>query len=174
MQQLLTWALLTGRQYSMPWSEPPWMVMGAVPASVRSIFAPIRSRGSWMRRIGREFSDSSPESVTVMGDPAQSPASRRMPVPELPTSSGPAGSSILPPVPWMERMPFSSNQERAPKASMALSVFRQSSAWRKPEMVLTPDDMPARRAVRCEMLLSPGTRTLPPVKPPGCTILLWV
>ena len=57
-----------------------------------SIVAPIRRSGSATRRIGRRVSEASPASSVSNGRPASSPISRRIVVPELPQSIGPAGA----------------------------------------------------------------------------------
>ena len=54
--------------------------------------APINSRGSSTRRIGRERSEASPSKTAVIGQPATAPITSRHPVPELPKSSGTCGS----------------------------------------------------------------------------------
>ena len=60
-----------------------------------SMLAPIWPSGTVMRPIGREESEASPKSSEVKGCPASRPASRRMPVPELPQSMGAAGAVSL-------------------------------------------------------------------------------
>ena len=57
--------------------------------------APIWPSGTVMRPIGREESEASPKSSVVNGCPANSPASSRMPVPELPQSIGACGALEL-------------------------------------------------------------------------------
>jgi len=67
------------------------------------MFAPICPSGTVIRAIGREDSEASPKSSDVNGWPASKPASRRMPVPELPQSMGSAGAESFSDWPWMRR-----------------------------------------------------------------------
>ena len=65
--------------------DPQRRVTGRRPSTV----APMSRSGSATRSIGLRDSDSSPVSSVTQGKAAQNPASRRMPVPELPTSTTP-------------------------------------------------------------------------------------
>ena len=58
------------------------------PSPPAVMLAPICSRGSRTRRIGRVRSDASPSNTAAMGQPATAPMTSRQPVPELPKSSG--------------------------------------------------------------------------------------
>ncbi len=87
-----TWALAMGGVYSMPTSGPPVTVRGGRQCSPSPLTAaPIRIRGSATRSIGRPRSESSPVRTVVPDRVATTPARRRMPVPALPMSMGPAG-----------------------------------------------------------------------------------
>ena len=98
--QDFTWAEATGGAYSMPRNEPPAIRTGAPPfGPSSSTRAPIRSKGSWMRRIGRARNEASPVISEVKGCPARIPASSLRPVPEFPRSSGPAGARHRGPAP---------------------------------------------------------------------------
>ena len=61
---------------------------GGRPRRWRPTRAPINSRGSSTRRIGRLRSEASPSKTAVIGQPATAPITSRQPVPELPKSSG--------------------------------------------------------------------------------------
>ena len=92
-----TWALATLAVQSMPCSRPPRTCSGGRQRSPRpSTWAPIRVSGSATRSIGRAESESSPTSSVSQSKPATSPASRRMEVPELPQSRGPAAACSRP------------------------------------------------------------------------------
>ena len=85
-----TCALATSGSISIPRSAPePRTRSGAWP-SVVSTSAPIRRSGAATRSIGRGVSDSSPVSVNSPAWPARTPAPRRMSVPALRQSTGPA------------------------------------------------------------------------------------
>lgn len=116
-----------------------------------------------MRPMGREQSEASPVISVSNGCPASSPASRRMPVPELPMSRMPAGGCSAPPVPLMVMRP-SVCVISAPSASMALRVLRQSSLSRNPLISDVPSASAASIATRWDMLLSPGTRSCPSMR----------
>ena len=128
-----------------------------------SMLAPIWPSGSVMRPIGRDDSEASPKSSVANGCPASRPASRRMPVPELPQSIGADGARQLHRLAVDAQVDravageFVEHLVRAPSACMALSVLRQSSLGRKLRMVQMPLDRPPRMAARWDMLLSPGT-----------------
>ena len=109
----------------------PWIVSGGWP-SVASMRAPIRSSGSITRRIGRRDSDASPISVAVNGWPARTPASRRIVVPELPASSGPAGERSCPkPRPSRVTVPSARSSTSTPSPRRQASVERQSAPGAK-------------------------------------------
>src|SRR6185312_5359247 len=79
-------------------SRAPASVNGSRPSADASVRAPMRSSGSSTRRIGRVRNEASPSNAAVTGQPATAPSIRRQPVPELPKSSGAAGSA-KPPTP---------------------------------------------------------------------------
>ncbi len=84
-----TCALATFDVQSMPRSAPPVTRSGGRQRSpCPSTVAPISSRGSATRSMGRVESDSSPTSSVSQAKPATRPASSRMEVPEFPQSSG--------------------------------------------------------------------------------------
>ncbi len=64
---------------------------GQVPLPAAVISAPMRVSGSMTRRMGRRRMESSPVSSVVKRHEAATPESRRMVVPELPTSMTPSG-----------------------------------------------------------------------------------
>ena len=85
----------------------------------------------------------------------------REPVPALPKSSGASGSSRQPlPTPWIIHSPprFSIT---APIAFIASPVRMTSSPSSRPVMRVSPEARPPNMKERCEIDLSPGTRTLP-------------
>jgi len=143
----------------------------------------MRPSGWAMRSIGRRLRESSPVSRVEKLCPARMPSSRRIPVPELPMSSGPSGAwRPRRPTPWiasiisvperekragragsmLRTIPVS---ERAPMASTALSVLRVSPAKRKPVISVVPSAMAPSITARWEMDLSPGTETSPRMAP---------
>ena len=166
--QPFTWALATGKRYSIPRRPPPSMVSGARPEPSRpDTLAPMRARGSRTRSMGRRRIEASPSSTDRKGSPASSPASSRIPVPELPTSSVPsAGSRPLPPT---RRVHGPSSATVVPRASMIRRVQATSSPSLRPRIVDVPSARPASISTRCEIDLSPGTRTRPTNGPPGST-----
>src|SRR5690242_18347502 len=115
-----------------------------------------------MRRIGLERSEASPSNVAVTGQPATAPITRRQPVPELPKSSGEAGSAKPPtPTPLTFQANGPVRSTFAPSARMDLAVLRTSSPSSRPEIRVSPTASAPRISDRCEIDLSPGTRTFP-------------
>ena len=115
-----------------------------------------------MRPIGREQRDSSPVIRDGKGSAASTPASRRIPVPELPQSISSLGGLGCIAVPVMVMMDvFGSRSTTAPSCCIAVSVCRQSALQRKFSTRVLPCARPARIATRWEMLLSPGTQSSP-------------
>ncbi len=152
-----TWALATGGSYSMPRRWPPWMVRGGrQPPGRQSTAAPMRRSGSATRSMGRCDTESSPTSTVSHGKAAQNPDSRRMVVPELPTSMGTSDSHRRS-VPPVTRSPSTS----APRQRTARAVRATSSPPDSPRRVEVPSARAARIRARWEMDLSPGTRTRP-------------
>ena len=101
-----TWALATCEVQSMPCSRPPSTRSGGRQRAPRPrTVAPIRPSGSATRSMGRAERDSSPTSSVSHANPATSPASRRMDVPEFPQSSGPSGRWSRPRPPWSTTVP---------------------------------------------------------------------
>src|SRR5690606_16450668 len=155
----LTCALATSVWMSMPCSVlPPWMRSGGTPPSPVSMRAPIRASGPVTRRIGLCESDASPTSSVSKAWPASRPASRRMPVPALPQSSGPPGARRpCSPTPWTTRRPGPGASIRTPIRRKIASVARASSPSRKPSMFEVPSAMDASMIARWDTDLSPGT-----------------
>ena len=89
----LTWALATGRVYSMPCNPPPRISKGGNRSpSLPKISAPMRRNGSITRRMGRWTSEASPVSTERKGREASTPDIIRMVVPLFRTSSTCSGS----------------------------------------------------------------------------------
>jgi hypothetical protein len=122
--------------------------------------APINNNGSTTRAIGRRLSDSSPNSSESKGCPARMPASMRIVEPELPQSSGPRGGEIRRLVPAIFIDP-SLRSMMAPKSSIQRRVVAQSAPVEKLARVVFPLASVASMAYRCEIDLSPGSRTAP-------------
>ncbi len=115
-----------------------------------------------MRRIGRLRRLASPSKVATIGQPATAPIIRREPVPELPKSSGAAGSARPPtPTPRMRQAPGPVRSTAAPSAAMTSAVSRASSPSSSPLMRVSPTASVPKIRARCEIDLSPGTRTRP-------------
>src|SRR5262245_42538408 len=144
-------------------SRAPASVRGSSPPSVmRAACAPISSRGSRMRFIGRLRRLASPSKVAVTGQPPTAPMTRRQPVPELPQSSAPAGSRKPPtPTPRTRHWPSATRSTSAPSARIALPVLSTSSPSSSPDMRVSPTVSAPKISARCEIDLSPGTRARP-------------
>ena len=135
--------------------------------------APIFSSGAMMRPIGRLLSDSSPNMREVKGRAANTPAIRRIPVPELPQSISCAGAVGFIPVPTSVKFCGASpGSTCAPSCCMARRVLRQSSLHRKLRTCMLPCAKAPRIATRCEMLLSPGTRMQPRSPSPAKEVVM--
>ena len=99
-------------------SRAPASVSGSRPSADDSVRAPIRSKGSSTRRIGRLRKHASPSNVAVTGQPATAPSMSRQPVPELPKSSvglpglGKAADADAVHAPLPAAMPFEPGAER--------------------------------------------------------------
>ncbi len=142
-------------------AAPPCSRSGGMPSRV-SIRAPISSSGSVTRRIGRLDNEESPTSVLSNACPASKPASSRMPVPALPQSIGcVAPRRPCSPAPCTMRSPSDGASIRTPSWASTAAVARVSSPSRKPRIRERPSAMAASIRARCEIDLSPGTRTLP-------------
>jgi hypothetical protein len=87
------------------------------------------------------------------------PASIRMVQPELPQSSGCAGATSSLPAPEISTVP--SRRTPTPNADKQSNVLWQSAAAEKLSSFVTPPANAPSIAYRCEMDLSPGSRTLP-------------
>ena len=123
---------------------------------------PIRLKGSETRRMGRWFKEASPVIKARIGCPASTPISRRAPVPELPRSSTPLGSFKPPtPRPKTRQLPSLWRSAGTPQALSAAAVRNTSSPSSSPSIRLSPIAKAESSKARCDMDLSPGTRTLP-------------
>src|SRR6185312_4740097 len=84
------------------------------------------------------------------------------PVPELPKSSAEAGwAKPATPTPRTCQANGPVRSTFAPSARMDLAVLRTSSPSRRPEIRVSPTESAPRMRARCEIDLSPGTRTFP-------------
>src|SRR5579871_2143396 len=112
--------------------------------------------------MGRLRSEASPSKVAVIGHPATAPITSRQPVPELPKSRAVLGApKPATPTPRTTHAKSPVRFTSAPRARMDLAVLRTSSPSRRPEMRVSPTDSAPRISARCEIDLSPGTRTFP-------------
>ncbi len=118
--------------------------------------------GVKIRSIGRADKEASPINRAPMAAPATSPITSLTPVPALPKSSASAGAvKPIGPTPVTCQSPLSCFSICAPKACMARMVASTSAPSNRPLILLVPIAMPARIRARCEIDLSPGTRTVP-------------
>ena len=116
----LTWALGTGNEYSVPRRAPPLTEIGGrLPWRRPSTRAPMRRKGTATRSMGRRAIDESPARTVRPSMVATKPASKRMPVPELPTSMTTSGSCrrSCPPSMYSAPGPLSAPAPRATTAS---------------------------------------------------------
>ena len=160
----LIWAEATGVRYRIgSGSRAPCSVSGSRPPSpLAPTLAPINSRGSRMRRIGRERSEASPSKIAVIGQPATAPITSRQPVPELPKSSGAGGcANPATPTPRTDQANGPVRSTFAPSACIDLAVLSTSSPSSRPEIRVSPTASAPKISARCEIDLSPGTRTFP-------------
>ncbi len=106
--------------------------------------------------------------------PASKPASRRMPVPALPQSIGACGARrpCRPTPCTMRSLAIRALRCARPAAQNARAVARVSSPSRKPLMREVPSASAASMIARCEIDLSPGTRTSPRSGPAGAPVQL--
>ena len=110
-----------------------------------------------------DASEASPSNVAVIGQPATAPSISRQPVPELPKSSGSRrrGEAARRRRRGRCHSPAPSRSTRAPSARTALPVLSTSSPSSKPLIRVSPTASAPRISARCEIDLSPGTRTRP-------------
>ena len=116
-----------------------------------------------MRRIGRLRSEASPSKVAVMPCPPTTPIISREPVPALPKSSTPSGAS-RPPTPTPSHPPAALARPRDGGAERAAGLRRAQHVARPPagpRSRVSPTASRPRISARCEIDLSPGTRTRP-------------
>src|SRR5579875_142523 len=122
--------------------------------------APINRRGAATRSIGRRATEPSPCSTQRPSMVATRPASSRIPVPELPTSMTASGSRRCPWVPSTNSsVPL--GRTLAPRATTASRVWLTSAPRFSPARRDVPDAQAATKRARCDMDLSPGTRSRP-------------
>ena len=138
------------------------MYRGAHPfLRMLDIFAPIRVRGSMMRFIGREFSDSSPDNFDSKGCPARIPDRSREVVPLFPTSRMSVGADR----PWSPlpctRIVESFSSMSIPSVRKHRIVARQSAPSKKLCIYVVPLAIDPNITHRCETDLSPGTEIFP-------------
>jgi hypothetical protein len=169
--QDFTCALATFDACAMPCSPPTGrMRSGALP-SCESMCAPMRASGSMTRRIGRRDSDASPISVDGNFCAASRPDIRRIEVPEFPRSRSCEGAdSPCRPTPSTRKLVSLTRSIDTPMDWNAFIVHRQSSPSRKPVTSVRPVASDPSITERCEIDLSPGTRTWPVGLPPGETV----
>ena len=155
-----TCALATGSSYVSPRSaSEPSITSGAWP-SVVAISAPICLSGSAIRSIGLELSDSSPVSSKRPDCPATIPASRRISVPALAQSTGPARRPRSP-TPRTYSSSCATSSTLTPSARTAETVASVSADRPKPRTSVSPSPIAPSSTARCEIDLSPGTATWP-------------
>ena len=141
---------------------PPWICSGGRPPSWVSMRAPIFASGTVTRRIGRLLSEASPTKTLSNRCAANSPASRRMPVPALPQSSGPsAARKPSTPTPCTMRCEADGVSMRTPSCAKIAAVARVSSPSKNPSIVEVPSANAANITERCETDLSPGMARVP-------------
>ena len=137
--------------------DMPRTVAGRRPSFVVTVAPSVRS-GRATRSIGRRRSDASPSKRAAIPRPAHRPSSKRVVVPELRASIVSSGSRSSPPV-TTRSSPRSSTC--APSARIAASVARTSAPRLSAEMRDAPRAAAAMMSARCEIDLSPATRTSP-------------
>ena len=150
---------------------PPWMRSGGTPPSSVSMRAPILASGTVTRRIGRLLSEASPINTLSKRCAASKPASKRIPVPALPQSSGAAlGCKPSMPTPCTTRRDGDGISMRTPKRSKMAAVARVSSPSKNPSMVDVPSANAASITERCDTDLSPGMVNTPCNGAPACAV----
>ena len=94
--------------------------------------------------------------------PPAPPIISRLPVPELPKSSGSAGVRSAPmPLPLTRQEPSPTRSTEAPSARQASPVRKTSSPSSTPSIRVSPTLSSPRMKARCEIDLSPGGLTRP-------------
>ena len=158
----LIWAEGTGVAYSIgSRSAVPRRVSGSRSLPFSSTSSPICISGLSTRPMGRRDSEASPTNLTRISWPAIRPIIRRMPVPELPKSMSPPGST-RPPTPRPSTSHVAPTLRTGqPIACSALAVLSTSSPSSRPAMAVRPVASAPNISARCEIDLSPGTRTRP-------------
>ena len=173
---VFTWALATASSWRIAMRPPPRMASGASrPPSRPSMRAPMARSGSTTRAMGRRTTEASPVSTEWKGRPARSPASSRIDVPELPQSRMASGS-VSPAKPAPRTITTGSARSPAttasacepaplrtltPRASMAARLRTTSSPSASPHSRLVSEARAQKSRARCEIDLSPGTRSRP-------------
>ena len=163
----LSWALATGRRYSIPVKFPPENTSGASVSFRRPLIAaPIWLRGSTTLPIGLELSELSPVRTAIMSRPPRTPDISRIVVPLLPASRITPGSARLSAAPLMRSESPESSAEGVrstctPRALMMLTVDVQSSPGEKLVTRASPLARLLKMTDRCEIDLSPGALMTP-------------
>ena len=124
---------------------------------------PSRESGAATRSIGRELSESSPVSSKRRPSwPARRPGSSRASVPAFPQSIGASGSrSPESPRPRTRSTSGSSSSTETPSDRTAAIVDSVSSERPNPRTIVSPSHTAPTSSARCEIDLSPGTRSAP-------------
>ena len=165
-----TWALATLVVQSMPCSVPPLTTSGGRHCGPDpTTEAPINSRGSATRSMGRVLREASPIRTVSHGKPATMPASSRIEVPELPQSSVVCGWWRRLRPPRIVTLPPSVLSTPAPIASMAANDAATSAPSDKPWTTEVPSASAANKTARWEIDFSPGVCTAPLHGTPPCT-----
>ena len=134
------------------------------PSPARLTLAPISASGSRTRRIGRRRSEASPSNVAVIGNrrPRPSPAGNRC---RNCRNRGDRGSAKpATPTPSTRHAPVRCARPRAERLH-GVGGLSTSSPSSRPEMRVGPTASAPRMSARCEIDLSPGTRTRPRQRP---------
>jgi serine/threonine-protein kinase RsbW len=129
--------------------------------------------GSMIRRIGRRCNDASPVITVRNGCAAAIPDSSRMVVPELTASTGDEAAQRPPsPRPVITTVAGALRRIVTPRARRHSSVAAQSAPGEYPLITDSPSAIAPSRAYRCEIDLSPGTRTRPAARDAGAMVIV--
>ena len=143
----------------------PVSVKGSVRPLCKCALTPALASGASTRSIGRARKLRSPSRMQGKGAAASRPHSNRALVPELPQYRTSAGSANAPaPAPKTCHRGSSfvpALSMRTPSARKIVSVAKTSSLSSNPEISVLPKHRAERISARCEIDLSPLTRTSP-------------